>query len=319
MPLAPLALDSFSKIATGIHRAEDVVVLADGRVFASEHDCAVAQIHADGAFTRLGPKAGAPNGLNALPDGRLIIANFGVYDGAPGPLERFDPATGVREVLVAEVEGRALTASNYPLIDPDGAIWCANSTSAAAWPEALDGRDDGFLYVLDPDGTARIVAKGLCFPNGLAMSADGAFLFCCQTSRANVVRLPIDRTGPRPVLGAPEPYGPALGPLLQGQIDPDNPPPLEVMMHLGYTDGCGMDQEGNLWVTLPAANKIVAITPDREVITLAHDPGGAVLNQPTNVTFGGPDLKDLYIGSLRAEWVLKGRSPVAGVALAHQR
>jgi gluconolactonase len=44
-----------------------------------------------------------------------------------------------------------------------------------------------------------------------------------------------------------------------------------------------------------------------------------MVNHPTNVTWGGPDLKDLYIGSIRAGYVLKARSPVAGLALIHQR
>jgi gluconolactonase len=87
---------------------------------------------------------------------------------------------------------------------------------------------------------------------------------------------------------------------------------------MGYTDGIGMDAEGNLWVCLPAANKVVAITPAGEKVTLIHDPSGEVVNHPTNVTWGGADLRDLYIGSIRADYVLKTRSPVAGLALVHQ-
>ena len=319
MPLETLQPTDFVPVARGIDRPEDVVVLADGRVFAAEHQCAVAQIHPDGSFTRMGPQAGAPNGINALPDGRILIANFGIYDGVPGPLELFDPVTGTRTVLVAEVEGRALTSANYPLVDAGGTIWCANSTHAATWPEALDGRPDGFLFARDPDGTARVVAEGLRFPNGLAFNADESALFCCETSAARVVRFAIDRSGPRPVLGPPEPYGPQLGPLLAGPADPANPPPPDIMHHLGYTDGCGLDAEGNLWVTLPAANKIVAIRPDGSVVTIVHDTGHGIIDHPTNVAWGGPDLRDLYVGSIRASYVLKARSPVAGAPLAHQR
>lgn len=87
---------------------------------------------------------------------------------------------------------------------------------------------------------------------------------------------------------------------------------------LGYTDGVGMDADGNLWVCLPAANKVVAITPSGDTVTVIHDPTGEVVDHPTNVTWGGPDLRDLYIGSIQAGYVLKGRSPVAGLALVHQ-
>lgn len=309
MPLSPMPMERFTKIAKGIDRPEDVVVGRDGRVFASHHQAAVAEIFADGAFEALGPKGGAPNGINMDRQGRILIANFGIYDGEAGPLQRFDPATGAHETLLAAVEGRRLTASNYPVMDRAGNIWCANSTHAETWPQALDGRPDGFLFVLRADGSSAIVADGLKFPNGLALSADERFLFCCQTTGPDVLRFPI-RDGGR--LGEGERYGPALGVLAQpGEPAPD---PAD----LGYTDGCGLDAEGNLWVTLPAANKIVAVTPALEVVVVAHDPGGEVLNHPTNVTWGGPDLKDLYVGSIRADYVLKARSPVAGQPLVHQ-
>ncbi|MFN9834431.1 MAG: SMP-30/gluconolactonase/LRE family protein [Phenylobacterium sp.] len=309
MPLSPIDTASFQKIAVGIDRPEDVVVSAAGRVFASDHQCAVAEILPDGSFARLGPKGGAPNGINMDPQGRILIANFGIYDREEGPLQRFDPETGVHETLVTEVEGRRLTSANYPVMDRDGNIWCANSTHAETWPQALDGRADGFLFVVRPDGSSEIVAEGLKFPNGLALSADHRKLFCAQTSAADVLAFDI-LAGAR--LGPAVRYGPVLG-LLAG---PGLAPAREE--DLGYTDGVGMDAEGNLWVCLPAANKVVAITPSGEKVTVIHDPTGELVNHPTNVTWGGPDLRDLYIGSIRAGYVLKGRSPVAGLALVHQ-
>jgi len=309
MPLQPIAPGDFTKVAVGIDRPEDVVVAKDGRVFASDHQCAVAEILPDGSFKRMGPKGGAPNGINMDRQGRVLIANFGIYDREEGPLQRFDPATGTHETLLAEVGGKRLTSANYPVMDRAGNIWCANSTHAETWPQALDGRTDGFIFVLRPDGSSEIVAKGLKFPNGMALSADEAFLFCAQTSGADVMRFAVLPGGK---LGPGERYGPLLGKLQEAggaQV---------AMADLGYTDGVGMDVEGNLWVCLPAANKVVAITPALEVITVIDDPSGEVVNHPTNITWGGGDLRDLYIGSIRAGYVLKGRSPVAGQPHVHQ-
>jgi gluconolactonase len=303
MPLAPIPPSAFARIAVGIDRPEDVVVGKDGRVFASDHQCAVAQIFPDGTFKRMGPQGGAPNGINMDPQGRILIANFGIYDREEGPLQRFDPATGRHETLLAEVGGKRLTSANYPVMDRAGNIWCANSTHAETWPQALDGRTDGFIFVLRPDGSSDIVAEGLKFPNGMALSADETTLYCAQTSGCDVMAFEVQPGGR---LGPGRRYGPVLG-VLQG--DPAD---------LGYTDGVGMDQEGNLWVCLPAANKVVAITPALEVVTLIHDPSGETVNHPTNVTWGGADLKDLYIGSIRADYVLKGRSPTAGQPMIHQ-
>jgi gluconolactonase len=307
---APIPTEGFQKIAVGIDRPEDVVVGPDGRVFASDHQAAVAEIFADGSFKRMGPKGGAPNGLNMDRRGRILIANFGIYDREDGPLQRFDPVSGKHETLLADVGGKRLTSSNYPVMTEDGCIWCANSTHAETWPQALDGRTDGFIFVLRPDGSSSIVAEGLKFPNGLALSADDKILYCAQTSGADVMAFPILPGGK---LGAGHRYGPVLGKLQQaGQ------PPID-HNDLGYTDGVGMDAEGNLWVCLPAANKVVAILPSLEVVTVFQDPAGETINHPTNVTWGGADLKDLYVGSIRADYVLKARSPVAGLALIHQR
>ena len=305
MSLSPIPASAFAKIAIGIDRPEDVVVSKQGRIFASDHQCAVAEIFSDGSFKRLGPQGGAPNGLNMDPQGRILIANFGIYDRQEGPLQRFDPATGLHETLLAEVDGKRLTSANYPVMDRAGNIWCANSTHAETWPQALDGRTDGFIFVLRPNGSSQIVAEGLKFPNGMALSADDNTLYCAQTSGADVMAFPILPDGK---LGPGYRYGPVLGVLTQ-TADPAT---------LGYTDGVGMDIEGNLWVCLPAANKVVAITPNLEVVTIIHDPSGEIVNHPTNVTWGGADLKDLYIGSIRADYVLKTRSPVAGLPLIHQ-
>jgi gluconolactonase len=306
---APIPSCAFQKIAQGIDRPEDVVVGRDGRVFAADHQCAVAELMADGGFRRMGPKGGAPNGINMDAQGRIVIANFGIYDREEGPLQRFDPASGRHETLLDEVEGRRLTSSNYPVIDSAGNIWCANSTHAETWPAALDGRADGFIFVLRPDGSAAIVADGLKFPNGMALSADEQWLYCAQTTGADVLRFPVLPGGR---LAPGERYGPVLGVLArpgEAGVDPAD---------LGYTDGIGFDAEGALWVCLPAANKVVAITPGLEVVTVIHDPTGETVNHPTNVTWGGADLRDLYIGSIRADYVLKARSPVAGQPLVHQ-
>jgi gluconolactonase len=147
------------------------------------------------------------------------------------------------------------------------------------------------------------------FPNGLALSADERFLYCAQTTGADVLVFAVEEGES---LGERRRYGPELGLLMRpGEPAPDPG-------GLGYTDGIGFDAEGNLWVCLPAANKVVAITRDQAVVTVIHDPSGKIVNHPTNVTWGGADLMDLYIGSIRADYVLTARSPVAGQPQVHQ-
>lgn len=174
-----------------------------------------------------------------------------------------------------------------------GGVWISDENAACS--------------TIAPDGTAKILAEGIAFANGLAFNADESYIYVCQTFKCNVIRYSIHSDG---TLGAPEQYGPQLGEVWSPNSDPTQ---------MGLTDGCGFDEDGNLWVTLVSANRIVAVTPSGDVELIMEDPEGDLLQRPTNVTWGGPDLRDLYIGSLKSDYVLQARSPVAGLPLVHQR
>ena len=308
MALAPIPLTDLRKIGVGLKRPEDVVVGRDGRVWASDQTSACAEVRADGTLRRVGRAGGAPNGINMDAQGRILIANYGLGDGVPGPLQRLDVGTGAVDVVCGEIDGRTLVSSNYPIVDPAGNIWCSHSTWDVKAAEG--GSKDGFVYRVRPDGRAEVMATGFDFANGLALDADASYLYVCQSIGRNVVRCPIGRDSR---LGPAEPYGPILGEVAFPRASP------EQRARFGATDGCGFDQDGNLWVTLVVAGKIVAITPSGRVETIVHDPSGEIMSWPTNVSWGGPDLRDLYIGTIRRDYILHARSPVPGLPLVHQR
>lgn len=280
-------------IGHGIERPEDVVVARDGAVWASDKASACARIAPDGSLDRRGRAGGEPNGLKIDPrDGSIVIANIG-----NGTLQRLAPETGTVTTILSAVAGTPITTPNYLIFDRRGNLWCTVSTRRGRGPDWLDGTPDGFVFRLSPSGDAAIVADGLRFPNGLALDAGERFLYLAQTAADNVPRFPLD--GDR--LGAAEVYGP---PSLGARVFPD---------------GIAFDAGGNLWTSLVLANRIVAIRPGGDVAVLADDAAGALINRPTNIAFGGADLCDVYIGSIAASYVLRGRSSVSGLALAHQR
>lgn len=307
MPLAPIPLSLFRKVGVGLQRPEDVVVGRDGRVWASDDASACAEIRADGTLRRVGHAGGKPNGINMDAQGRILIANFGLGSASTGPLQRLDPETGKIEIVCAEIDGRPLVASNYPIVDRAGNVWCSHSTYDRA--AADTGLADGFVFRVRPDGRAETMADGFQFANGLAFDADERWLYVCESIGRDVVRLAVRADG---TLGERERYGPVLG-------EPAFPKPTPAQrLTFGATDGCGFDAEGNLWVTLVVANRIVAITPKREVVTIVHDASGELMSWPTNVSWGGADMRDLYVGSIRRDYVLHARSPVPGLPLVHQ-
>ncbi|WP_375501620.1 SMP-30/gluconolactonase/LRE family protein [uncultured Jatrophihabitans sp.] len=315
-------LTEVSVIARGVRRPEGVAACRDGRVYAADGNSTVAEILADGTFRGLGRPALEPNGLNLTVDGSaLVVAEFGSHE-----LLRCEVSTGEVTLLCDTVQGRRLSRPNYPVVMSDGTIYCTSSTASDVIDCIVHAYDDGFVCRIRPDGTADIVADGLQLPNGLAVDAAEEFLYVVRTSVGDVVRFPILGDG---TLGAQEPYGPPLGDRTEWGADAvrfawgDNPirdfttwnPELQPRWAL--PDGCAFDVDGNLWVTLAGRNAIVAILPDGEVCTIVGAADELVV-RPSTVAFGGSDLRDVYIGSAEASFVVRGRSSVAGLALAGQ-
>ena len=208
----------------------------------------------------------------------------------------------------------------------DGTIYCTSSTQDGEYLSVLvSGVADGFVFRVTPDGGVDVVARDIPFANGLALDEDESFLYCVRTSPGDVVRYPILPDGR---LGTEEPYGSPMGErtvygeqaaaAVWGDRErSDATADYAVLFGWGCTDGCAFDSAGNLWVTVPGTGRINAITPGGDVVLVAEDPN--VLLAPTNVAFGGDDGRDVYIGSLFAPYVVRGRSSVAGLMLAGQR
>ncbi len=103
-----------------------------------------------------------PCGTGLLPDGRLIVLTMMrkrllvFADGKLSPYADLSRvAAGVIDDMIADGLGRAYVGDlgfNFPPPPDRGA--------------------DGRILLVMPDGTARVVADGLRFPNGIAVSAD---------------------------------------------------------------------------------------------------------------------------------------------------
>ena len=250
-------------------------------------------------------------------EGRIIIANVGGLegDGGSGPVQRLDVDTGEIEVLADEIDGIPLMLSNYPHVDSQGRIWVTHSTSRSGDEALAAGDDDGFLFRIETDGSLTMLATEVEFPNGITLDPREENAYVCSTTGCHVLRFPIHADG---TLGESEVYGPQLGKSVDLAAAMQLVSP-EQRRDLGLTDGCGFDQEGNLWVTLLMSNRVVAITPQFEVVTMIEDLEGEIMQTPTNVSWGGEDMCDLYIGSIVTDYVVHARSPIPGERLIHQR
>jgi sugar lactone lactonase YvrE len=309
-------ITNLEAIGRGIERPEQVLVTRDDRVFASDKASAVACVSPDGELQRIGHAGGEPNGIALNEEGRFLIANFGL-----GALQELDPATGaIRTLLGDRVGDLSLQWINYVLVDSSGALWVSVCSRNPDLRHTLaHGTPDGYLFRMSgPDSVPEVVVDSVNFPNCMALDQREEYLYVVRTLKADVVRFALHGAK----LGPEEQFSPPLGDRRDDEYG-DHAVALladpSVTRRWGMADGCAFDAAGNLWVTLARANRIVAVTPDRRVLTIAEDPEGALLSGPTSVAWGGADMCDVYIGSLETSYILRGRSSLPGMPMVHQR
>ena len=275
---------------SGLKRPEGVMVARDGVVWAAHGDGACTRITPDGRGENVGELGGTPNGICIDRDGSIVIANIG-----GSSVQRLF-SDGRHETITDTMNGRKFSSPNFPFIDSKDRLWVTNSTAREDMRDALrNPGPDGCLCVI-ADGKTRIVAEGLLFANGVAVDRDERYVYVAETTAFRMMRFEINDDGS---VGPGEQYGPELG-------------------KNGHPDGAAFDSEGNLWVTLPARNAIGVIDPAGEWHIVVDDPDGVKLKRPTNICFGGDDLRTAYIGSLDGTSLPRFQVPYPGMPLIHQ-
>ncbi|MCC5979009.1 MAG: SMP-30/gluconolactonase/LRE family protein [Salinarimonas sp.] len=254
-----------------------------------------------------------PNGLAFDADGSILISNFGT-----DRLERMT-RDGETSVVLDTIDGTPIGKVNFVLRDSRGRIWLTISTRITNWMRAISPNiADGYVAVLDGKG-ARIVADGFHFTNEIRFDAREEWLYVVETTARRITRL---RIGEDARVEEREIFGPAdTG---------------------GFIDGIAFDAYGNLWGTHVMSDRIFALTPQGEMRIILDDDrpepskrlyeafardkatpelmlacGGDIAPWFASLTFGGTDLCNVYIGSLRGSRIPWFRSPVPGLPMAH--
>jgi len=322
-------------VGKDLQRPECILAESDGGLWAADARGGVAHIKPDGTQNIITQKhvdgidlkssnvsrffeGTLPNGLAFSENGDIFISNFGT--DCLEVMKR----TGETKVLFDTINGKEIGKVNFVLRDSKNRLWITITTMKKNWIEALvPDLADGYLARYDERGI-HIVADGLHFTNEVRFDANEEYLYVVETTGTNgghVLRYRVDEQGD---LHNKEIYGPT-------------------QMGTGaYPDGIAFDSYGNLWGTMVYSDKIFAITPDGEMITLLDegDPekvkqlddafysscvtneilfqtGRGIAPWTASVTFGGPDLSTVYIGSLRATNIPFFKSPVAGLPMVH--
>lgn len=222
---------------------------------------------------------GAMVGAVALTDaGDLVLA---IRDG----FARLDLETG-RVRRIADVEAdRPGQRMNDGKCDPAGRFWAGTM--------ALDHRPRaGALYRLDPDGRVHTMVRDVTISNGLDWTGDGRLMYFIDTASRSIDVFDFDvATGAianrRALVRIPTAYG--------------------------SPDGLTLDADGCAWVALWAGGAVHRYMPDGTLDRVLPLP----TTHPTSCTFGGPDLRDLYITTAAIALTPDARAhqPLAGSLL----
>lgn len=258
-----------------------------------------------------------PNGLAFAENGDILISNFGT-----DVLEVMS-RDGETKLLYDTIDGKPIGKVNFVLRDSKNRIWLTVSTRIKNWMKAVSPNiSDGYIAMADEKGL-RIVTDGLSFTNEIRLDANEEYLYIVETTGQRISRM---KVAPDGSLSNREVFGPSkLG-------------------RFGFPDGIAFDAFGNLWGTLVMADQIFAITPEGDfhiVLDDTNEKAGLALEQAfvedrvtpddmlaaggtlapwfASVTFGGPDLMTVYVGSLRGTRIPYFRSPVAGLPMVHWR
>jgi gluconolactonase len=168
-------------VTAGLGWPEGPTILPDGRlVFVESYRSHLTVVAADRAPRRFAYVSGAPNSCVLAADGWVYVCQNGGTVGPWRAAEMIAPSIqrvregGKPEVLIAEVEGIALSGPNDLVFAADGPLIF---TDPGAYNPS--DPDPSYIHALAPDGKAQVVVAfpEPVLPNGLVVESDGSIVW----------------------------------------------------------------------------------------------------------------------------------------------
>jgi sugar lactone lactonase YvrE len=192
-----------------------------------------------------------------------LRASGGLVLAAEKGFLTMDTATGAVTPLAGVEHGEPDVRLNDGAIDRAGRFY-AGSMAEDEHPGA------GAMYRLDPDHTVTRLMTGLGVSNGIGWSPDDTQMYYVDSLDHRLDVLDYDAaTG---AIGERRP----LAEIGSGEVLPD---------------GLTVDADGGIWVAVWGGGAVLRFSPAGELTMTVELPASLV----TCPTFGGPDLKTLYI------------------------
>lgn len=243
----------------------------DGRLYVSDfYTQRVLAVAMNGTAETVAHVPHQPSGLGFLPDGRMLIVSM-----------------RDRKVLRREADGSLIEHANLfafahwhcndMLVDRDGRAWVGNFGF-----DLEDGSPtrSTVLICVDPDGTARVVADDLGFPNGMALTPDGRTLIVAESmmNRLSAFEVTAGSLGERRTWAA---FG---------------DPPTTTNFSEGLAqltvapDGICLDAEGAVWVANATHGRLIRVAEGGRILEERQTDGIGVFA----CMLGGDDGRTLF-------------------------
>ena len=226
--------------------------------FSDMYDHAVKTVDAAGTVEVAVTVLGRPSGLGWLPDGRLLIVSM-----EERQLLRVDDG---ELVVHADLSHLAEFHCNDMVVDDVGRAYVGNfgfDLHEAERTHDFSTARSASMVLVEPDGTCRVVATDLAFPNGTVITPDGATLIVGESMGRCLTAF--DRAGD--------------GSLSNRRVWADVEPRLP--------DGICLDAEGAIWIANPFAPECVRIAEGGQVLQVVeteHPTYACMLGGPTGTT-----------------------------------
>ena len=137
--------------------------------------------------------------------------------------------------------------------------------------------DTGYLFRIDPDGSCSVVEEGLHLSNGMGFSPTCDRFYLVDSIPRLIYVYDYDRA--------------------TGTIS-NRKPLIRLDSDEGLPDGMTVDREGFIWVAKWFGSGVSRYDPEGKLERTIDLPAA----QTSSITFGGPDLRDIFVTSAAQYW-----------------
>ena len=210
-----------------------------------------------------------PNGMCFHPDGSLIYSSM--FDAKLYRLEdgRSSLYADMSHVMTGYCGDMAIDKAGRVYMDDTGARVLHGETPRP-----------GRLLLIEPDGTVKVAAEDIVFPNAVFIDGAGKSLYVAETFRYGLLRYDVNPANGE-LTNRQDFWSPAVLPGVKKEDMAAN--------MIGIDGGC-MDAEGGIWLSMLGYEEFIRLSPDNKVTHRIKAHGHA-----TACTLGGENGKTLFL------------------------